>query len=411
MCQIEIWVPKEVLLTTLKKDHLSSASTMARGKANELNQSLSLLIFALQIVACAHGGSKNAQFNWAFFILIASLCTYHIFFTASNDAVSDSSSAMNVANFIFTASDFILLRNWQPELRQIGQRRPTSEMSVWERLKWGFNLSVTPRTLGWSSEPTSYIRPKPTSGRVAFIVSQLAWIFFYYIIFDATSMITLSIPIYGKGGPTFAEYGWIWRATIWNHVLNTYTLLSIIYSSASVGTVALGLYQPGDWPHIFGYFSRDGYTVRGMWGRVWHQMLRKPVTSHANALTEILGLPKSKFTAYFQLYVSFFISGLIHFAGDYMLHQDWAGRAVSFFVLQAVGITLEDMVNAIAKRAGLTGSPLAKFMGFCWVIIWFSFSLPWWLERNFHAGSFDEGPRLPSLIMGLWKGDWTPSRM
>ncbi|KAF5326880.1 hypothetical protein D9619_003995 [Psilocybe cf. subviscida] len=384
---------------------------MARGKAADLNQGLTLLIFSLQVVACAHGGSKNAQFNWVLFILIASLCFYHIFFTASNDAVGDYMSAMNVSCFIFTASDYILLRNRQPELRQIGQRKPTSEMSLWERLKWGFNLSVTPRTVGWSSEPTSHIRSKPTSGRVAFIATQLVWIFFYYIMFDATSIVALSIPIYGRGGPTFAEYGWIWRATIWNHIFNTYALLSIIYSSASVVTVALGLYQPGDWPHIFGYFGRDGYTVRNIWGRVWHQMLRKPVTGHANALADFLGLRKSTFTTYFKLYVAFFVSGLIHYAGDYMLHQDWAGQSVSFFVLQAVGITLEDALIATAKRAGFTASPLGKLIGFCWVFIWFSFSMPFWLERNFHAGSFDEGPSLPSLIMGLWKGAWTPKRV
>jgi hypothetical protein len=248
---------------------------MARGKAAQLHPSLTLLIFALQVVACAHAGSKNAHFNWVFFIVIASLCIYHIFFTASNDAVGDYTSAMNVASFFFTASDYILLRNRQPELRQIGQRKPTSEMSFWERLKWGFNLSVTPRTLGWSTEPTAHIRPKPKPGRVAFVASQLGWLLFYYIMFDATSIVTRSIAIYGTGGPTFAAYGWVWRATIWNHILNTYALLSIIYSSASVMTVALGLYQPGDWPHIFGYFSRDGYTVRNIWGKVWHQMLRK----------------------------------------------------------------------------------------------------------------------------------------
>jgi hypothetical protein len=123
-----------------------------------------------------------------------------------------------------------------------------------------------------------------------------------------------------------------------------------------------------------------------------------------------LGLPKSKFTTYFKLYVAFFVSGLIHYAGDYMLNQDWAGHSVAFFVLQAVGITLEDAVIAVAKRAGLTASPLAKFIGFCWVFVWFSFSMPFWLERNFHAGSFDEGLSLPSMIMGLWKDDWTPKR-
>lgn len=268
--------------------HLSPepSRTMARGKAAELNQGLSVVIFVLQVVACAYGGGKNTRFSWVFFILIASLCIYHIFFTASDDAVGDSSSAMNVANFIFTSSDFILLRNWQPELRQIGQKKSTAEMSFWERLKWGFNLSVTPRTLGWSSEPTSHIRPKPTSGRVAFITTQLVRTFCYYIIFDATSIITLSIPIYGRGGPTFAEYGWIWRATIWNHVVNTHALLSVIYSSASIVTVALGLYQPGDWPHIFGYW-RDAFTVRNMWGRVWHQMLRK-VSSRLHLLRRLL---------------------------------------------------------------------------------------------------------------------------
>jgi hypothetical protein len=135
------------------------------------------------------------------------------------------------------------------------------------------------------------------------------------------------------------------------------------------------------------------------------------LTSHGNFAASALGLPKCQFTTYFKLYISFLVSGIIHAGGDYIQHQNWTtGQSIKFFLLQAIAITCEDAVVGIAKRLGYTTvTPLSRFIGYCWVFVWFAFSVPLWLEPNFHAGVASSAMHNISLIMGLWKGEWRPA--
>ncbi|KAF5328771.1 hypothetical protein D9619_011601 [Psilocybe cf. subviscida] len=379
-----------------------------RGKT-DTNAGLVPLLNLLLIVAWAQGGRDYARVNWLFFLPIASLCVYIIFFTATSDITSDYASALNVAQLFFVASATILLRHHQPELRQIGQNKVTAEMSFYERLKWAVSLLLTPRGVGWSFEPTDHLPPKPNSSRLRFIFTQLKWIAFYALMFDVVSMFIRANPCFGTGGPSLAAFGWVWRSTSWLYILVAYAPMSLLYASLSIASVGLGFSKPHHWPHLFGT-PRDAYTLRNCWGRVWHQMLRKLLTVHSNVAATTLDLPRNTFTTYFKLCLSFFISGLIHYAGDYMLYQNWSGRSMEFFLLQAVGITLEDAVVGIAKTLGYTTkTPLTKLLGFCWVFAWFTFCLPLWLDPNLHAGTGDQGVNL-SIILGIWKGDWTPKR-
>ena len=123
-----------------------------------------------------------------------------------------------------------------------------------------------------------------------------------------------------------------------------------------------------------------------------------------------VGLRKSTFTTYFKLFIAFFVSGLIHETGDYALHQKWAGYSMKFFLLQAAAITCEDTIITLAIKAGFSSKPnrFVKFIGFAWVFAWFAYSLPLWVEKSFHEGAMN-GLKY-SLILGLWRGDWTPSR-
>ena len=148
-----------------------------------------------------------------------------------------------------------------------------------------------------------------------------------------------------------------------------------------------------------------------IYSRVWHQMLRKLVIGHADFITNQLRLPKSTFTACFKLFIAFFISGLIHHSAEYVIYQKWAGHSMQFFLLQAAAITCEDVAIALAARVGFSSRPnfFFKLVGFVWVFAWFTYSLPLWLDDIVHAGIMDNGWNF-SLIMGLWCGDWTPSR-
>jgi len=115
------------------------------------------------------------------------------------------------------------------------------------------------------------------------------------------------------------------------------------------------------------------------------------LTSHANFLANVLQLPRGTFATYFKLFTAFFLSGLIHAIGDYMLFQNFSeGTSIQFFLLQAVGITLEDAVIALASYLGYKESKAFKLIGFAWVLAWFAFSMPMSLDPQVHAGVLDE---------------------
>ena len=137
-----------------------------------------------------------------------------------------------------------------------------------------------------------------------------------------------------------------------------------------------------------------------MHSRVWHQALRKVVTGHADFITKQLRLPKHVFTSRFKLFIAFFLSGLIHNAGEYLILQKWAGHSMKFYLLQAVAITCEDMVIALAARIGFSSRPnfFLKLMGFVWVFAWFTYSLPVWLDENIHVGTMDGGWNISSWV-------------
>ena len=56
---------------------------------------------------------------------------------------------------------------------------------------------------------------------------------------------------------------------------------------------------------------------------------------------------------------------------------------MQFFVLQAVAITFEDAIIAIASRLGYKESKaFGKLIGFIWVFAWFTFSAPMYFDHQ-----------------------------
>jgi len=221
----------------------------------------------LLLLALAHGGRPNAQYNWTFFFPIFTLCIYSVFICAPGNTTIDYVAIGFFLHFILTASDYILLRNHQPELRKIGQKKDTSEMTFKERLMWAASLLATPRGIGWAHEPTDQIPPRPTASRGKFIVSQFLWIIFYFILRDVALIPVRDNPCFKKGGPSFAAFGWWQRTVVWSHVLTLYSSISGVEMIGSIIFVAAGLYEPRDCPHMFGSPLR-AYTLRKCWGYV-----------------------------------------------------------------------------------------------------------------------------------------------
>ncbi|KIM45589.1 hypothetical protein M413DRAFT_442253 [Hebeloma cylindrosporum] len=158
--------------------------------------------------------------------------------------------------------------------------------------------------------------------------------------------------------------------------------MSACYVIASIIAVATGLYEPRDWPHLFGS-PLDAYTVRKCWGRVWHQMHRRTFTSNSNFLANVLHLPRGTVMTYFKLFT---------FSES---------KAIQFFVLQAVAITFEDALIAIASRLEYKESKGFKLIGFIWVFAWFAYSAPMYFNHQAQAQGTVEETNNFSLIRML----------
>jgi hypothetical protein len=115
-------------------------------------------------------------------------------------------------------------------------------------------------------------------------------------------------------------------------------------------------------------------------------MYQKVLTDRTDFITKQLHvrLPKNIFTSRFKLFSAFFLPGLIFHAGEYVIYQRWTRYSMGFFLLQAVAITCEDVIMALAARAGFSSKPncFVKIMGFVWVFAWFTYSLPVWLDET-----------------------------
>lgn len=120
-------------------------------------------------------------------------------------------------------------------------------------------------------------------------------------------------------------------------------------------------------------------------------------------------------SSYIQLYIAFFLSGIVHFIGDFILEKRMVYRSYKFFLLQAVAITIEDFVIYIAKRSLRRGENLkpgkvgpwtevvTKFVGYCWVILWLTSTLPGWLDElnALGCGSTDRRP-ITQFVLDKW---------
>jgi len=147
-----------------------------------------------------------------------------------------------------------------------------------------------------------------------------------------------------------------------------------------------------------------------------HQMLVGFGRLIANKLLKFpRGTNRSSYT---QLYVVFFLSGLVHFGGDFIVEKRMVYGSFNFSLLQAVAITFEDFVIYIAKRllrwGGMELRPggddeswaevVVRVIGYCWVTLWFCWTLPIRLDElsALGLGITDRKP-IAQFLVDTWK--------
>lgn len=141
---------------------------------------------------------------------------------------------------------------------------------------------------------------------------------------------------------------WRQKATVtFGQWFGLYILTTWIHSTVAVATVAAGVYPPQGWPPLYGRV-RDVWSLRQLWGRFWHALLRYKLSATADwAVFRVLAFPRGSLLArYAHLAGVFVASGLCHVMMDVIgpikLEET---HALRYFALQAVGIAVEDGVQ------------------------------------------------------------------
>ncbi|KAJ7469008.1 membrane bound O-acyl transferase family-domain-containing protein [Mycena latifolia] len=405
-------------LRLLTFDHRATRqlnSAAARGRA-KLNYFL-LTHFPLT----GSYGELRERYVYLFTLILQSLtidvaCTYCV-----RTGLPGSHRLFWLLYFLF-ACDYILLTDVQRQLHRVPPSPSLPEddatesavapsiegAPLWQRLKWSVDLFTSPRGVNWTHEPLSAIppHPDPATPRLSFILRQILKVVGVFIVYDIASLYVRSQAAFEPGVDTgmasldvrrrFAAVI-AWAALGYSGMALQHCLLGII-------CVAVHLTGPEEWPAFFGGVG-DAWSVRSFWGRGWHQMLRRPLTTHAYRLTSALGFASgSRTTRALQLFAVFLLSGLMHYGAEAAVAGPWHLGALFFFALEiALAILMEGAVEA---RVVLQLAPLwlRKALGYGWTLAWFTFTLPLWQDPLIRGGLMDRGlPAEASLIALVWR--------
>ncbi|KAL4959288.1 wax synthase family protein [Aspergillus stella-maris] len=155
------------------------------------------------------------------------------------------------------------------------------------------------------------------------------------------------------------------------------------YIVGAIFAVLLGG-DPAEWPPVAGSL-REAWSLERLWGRSWHQTLRRPLTSNATFLSSTLGLSPSSLPAHWiRVVIAFLGSGLVHALMDIGFGVEWEKTgALWFYGLQIVGFVVEGvlktMLTPVANTLGL-GRCVRRGVGYIWVAGFLLWSTPVWIN-------------------------------
>ncbi|TVY44431.1 Acetyltransferase [Lachnellula occidentalis] len=277
------------------------------------------------------------------------------------------------------------------------------EGTSWERLCFGFNSTISNRDVDkpFEVKNTPYFSAKDhdyVPSRANFLVWTVVRFVACYLVLDLVEsqpaapnagemFASSSIPIFRRLGEISIEEVFIRIIVCFVFWVMVYSILTCMYSFIAFFAVGSGFSRVAEWRPIFGPLS-EAYTIRGFWGKFWHQLTRKMNTGPANFIADdILHLPKGSLIArYTKIFLVFFISGLMH--SIYELGGQMSTNPYGpwiFFCTQVIGVLLEDGVQAMYRS--LTGTvrsnhPPAlwiRIIGYVWVVAFLLFwSTPVW---------------------------------
>jgi hypothetical protein len=121
-----------------------------------------------------------------------------------------------------------------------------------------------------------------------FVRTELLKTGVFYLLFDACQCLVLN-SAYNSAYPPDLLSDSTPRQIIYGLLpgVSSYYSLNMTYTLPAALSVAAGIYSPSDWPPLMGKL-RDVVTVRDIWGKFWHQLLRRVCSSSAPFITKFL---------------------------------------------------------------------------------------------------------------------------
>ncbi|KAI6024222.1 hypothetical protein EDC04DRAFT_3117112 [Pisolithus marmoratus] len=325
---------------------------------------------------------------------------------------------------VLQAIRFLLLVRPLEEYRHEADKVPAYQLPFIQRYFWLFKMTNSPRGIGWSFKVESSLIPVDARHRTraSFIASRIRWLFSHYLLLEAATLYTRCNPVFLSKASVTSQ-GYILQClNVAAIPCQLYATLTCVHCALAILAVGANLDEPQAWPQPFGHW-KNAYTVRKFWGKTWHQISRhdltlfgphRPKRNPWGPVTEDSSVRKPKdrepwATTYRRLCYAFMCSAFMHVCGDVLLQfRVWddflstgtmnvpnvIGYSAPYFLLQPVGVLVEDAVVEVGKRMGLKESTWTRMVGYAWMWVFTSFSLVYTvdgLKNAAHAGYPGEG--------------------
>ncbi|RDW57797.1 hypothetical protein BP5796_12598 [Coleophoma crateriformis] len=243
-------------------------------------------------------------------LLAAYIC--HLLNHTTGSRVSDYGTGCAVAQIFFKFADYVVLSNAETEfsrhslgdmttyegaseLDQSKLADASGMLSPWQaffkKFRWGLELSVTARGIGWSWQVKNV--PSSTASAASWTKSDFHEVFSRHLVYFDLSNCIFVLKNIGRAlifvilirlraciltsypASTFHSSNVVVQSLLcFIYGSKTAFGLNMMYAIAAAITVSVGIYDPCDWPPVFGNFA-DAYTLRRFWGQSWHQMERR----------------------------------------------------------------------------------------------------------------------------------------
>ncbi|CZR63400.1 uncharacterized protein PAC_13297 [Phialocephala subalpina] len=144
------------------------------------------------------------------------------------------------------------------------------------RLGWHADLCSVMRGVGWNWQVKNVPEAAdPKIAKWAFVRTESSKVVMWYLLFDLCTYPVLGSS-YHSHNPLdlFSDTFPMQFLFTWLPALGSYYALNMQYSLAVALSVRVGLFKPQDWPPGMGKLP-DILTVRDLWGKFWHQFLRR----------------------------------------------------------------------------------------------------------------------------------------